>query len=64
MKQSTYLCQKCLQLDVLAASRKQYLRLGRNIRRLRYPLLERIDGAEGYGISVEALARMSHSNLQ
>jgi hypothetical protein len=49
---------------MLPVGRQQYLELRRNLGSACDPLLERIDGAEGNGISVEALARMSYCNLQ
>lgn len=49
---------------MLAGRRQQYLKLRWYIRSSCDPVLERINRAKCNGISVEALARVSYSNLQ
>jgi len=48
---------------MLAARREQNLVLGRDLCSCGDPVLQRIDGVEADGVRVEALARMSYSNL-
>jgi len=64
MMRPSYLCQQRLQLDMFPLCREQDLLLGRYLRCPGDPILERIDGSKGNGISVETLARMSYCYLQ
>lgn len=64
MRLFSYLSEQRLHLDVLSARCEQNLALRRDCRSARDPLLQRIDGVEVDRIHIEALARMSYSNLQ
>jgi len=58
-----YLCQECLQLDMLAPSRQENLILRWYLGGFRYPGPQRIHGAEGYGVGIKPLTRMGYSDL-
>lgn len=60
----THLSQQGLQLDVFSTGGEEDLRLGRNLRGPRNPVLERIDAAKGNGVGIDALTRMRYGNLQ